>query len=159
MPTIVATGVVVENPAKKDEFLLVQEKPRKEIPGIGGQYNLPAEQKEPGEMIIPCAARAGEEETGYQITPTHFIGVYHHPNVGGNDIIIFAIAATIGGGKLHTPEELPADILSAGWASWEKIQSFFGEKKLVSSYVIEAIKLYRMRKVFPIETIREIKIP
>ena len=161
MSTIVATAIVVENPAKKDEFLLVQEKPRKEIPGIGGQYNLPAEQKEPGEMIIPCGMRAGKEETGYEVEPTHLIGVYHHPNVAGNDIIIFAIAAKIVGGKLHTREELPADILSAGWVPWEEIQSLRRQGKLVSHYVALAILRYRYRcsEVLPLEAIKEIKIP
>lgn len=155
MSTIIATAIVVENPAKKDEFLLVQEKPRKEIPGIGGQYNLPAEQKEPGELIIPCGRRAGEEETGFKIEPTHLIGIYHHPNVGGHDIIIFVLAAKIVGGKLHTPTELPADILSAGWVPWEEIQSLRWQGKLVSHYVALATLSYRRGEVLPLEAIQE----
>jgi len=155
MSTIVATAIVAENPEKKDEFLLVQEKPRKEIPGIGGQYNLSAEQKEPREMIISCGRRAGKEETGYGVEPTHLIGVYHHPGVGGNDIIIFVLEAKIVGGELHTQEELPADILSAGWVSWEEIQTLYGQGKLVSPYVVAAIARYRSRTVRPLETIVE----
>lgn len=41
-----------------------------------GKWNQPAGWPEVGEDLILAAKREVEEETGYEFTPTHFLGIY-----------------------------------------------------------------------------------
>lgn len=66
--------VVVASVVERDgRFLIVEER----INGAA-RLNQPAGHWEPGETLVEGAVREALEETGWDLRPTHFLGLYHH---------------------------------------------------------------------------------
>ncbi|HEY9545539.1 MAG TPA: NUDIX hydrolase [Solimonas sp.] len=73
MPHIVVASIV----ERDGRFLIVEER-------INGAslLNQPAGHWERGETLVEGAIREALEETGWDVRPTHVLGIYHHEPVG-----------------------------------------------------------------------------
>jgi 8-oxo-dGTP pyrophosphatase MutT (NUDIX family) len=110
----VTVAAVIE---KEGKFLLVEEET-----DDGLLFNQPAGHLEADESLVAGAARETLEETAYEFTPEHLIGIYRwrHPN---RDITYLRFAF---GGKLgihHAHRALDKGILRAVWFTPEEIRA------------------------------------
>lgn len=136
-------ATIVEQDGK---FLLVHEYSKGRL-----VYNQPAGHIETGESIVAAAIRETQEETGWSVEPSAFVGVsvYHAPN--GISYIRNTLAAKA---VSHSPEQpLDDGIEAAVWLSYEEILERVDE--LRSPIVLKVIEDFRAGKTYPLELIYE----
>jgi len=139
--------VVGSNIIEKDEkILLIQET----LEMVKGKWNLPAGKLEEHENIIACAAREGEEETGFKLQPEYLVGVYQHHKILRNNVILFVFKSKILSGELIQPNQ---EIMDIKWFSFEEIEKMNEEGKLRNPYILKAVQDYKTGKKYPLETI------
>jgi len=115
-----------------------------------GLYNLPAGTLEVNESLQECLVREIKEETGVDMVPEHFVGLYQTVLASGDNILFFVFAANI-----------PAD---ASFASDEHthIQAYtydeivaLGDAGLLRApSVLKSITDYRAGQRFPLAMIQ-----
>ncbi|MCP5144701.1 MAG: NUDIX hydrolase [Gammaproteobacteria bacterium] len=81
----VTVAAVVEQDGR---FLIVEENPQ----GIT-VFNQPAGHLEPDEALVDAVCREVWEETGWEILPTHLVGIYQYEPPEGGQYLRFAFAA------------------------------------------------------------------
>lgn len=144
MPGIHAVG---SNIIERDgEFLLVQET----LEHVKGKWNLPAGKLDEKESIIECAAREGEEETGFKLKPEYIVGIYQHQLTLKANVILFVFKSKIIGGELIKPNH---EIMGLKWLSFDEVKKMSDEGKLRNPYIWAAINDYKAGKSLPLEII------
>ena len=111
-PELTVAAIVMRD----DRFLIVEER-------IRGQrvFNQPAGPVEAGETLIQAVVRETAEETAWEFTPTHLVGVYlwQRPR-SARTTIRFAFTGTVGH---HAPgQALDAPIIAIHWLSGEQLK-------------------------------------
>ena len=144
MPHIVVATIV----EREGRFLLVEER-------IAGELvlNQPAGHWEPGETLIEGAIRETVEESGWDVEPTAFLGIYEWKPEGlAYPFVRFAFAATA---LRHHPERaLDAGIERAVWLTYDEVVR--QTARLRSPSVLTCIDDYRAGQLYPLSLIRHL---
>lgn len=135
-------AAVIEQDGK---FLLVEEQTTDGI-----RLNQPAGHLEKGETLIEAAVRETSEETAYEFTPKHLLGVYHwrHP---ARDLtyLRFAFIGEVANHKAG--QKLDDGILRAVWMSAEEIRQTQAMHR--SPQVLTCIEHYLAGQRFPLSVL------
>lgn len=139
-------AVIVED--QHGRFLLVEE-----VSGGKVVFNQPAGHIEPDEHVTAAACREALEETGWQVEPEHFMGIYtYKAPANGVTYYRFCFAARA---VRKIRDELDTGIIAAHWLSYEDIKS--RGPHLRSPLVMQCIEDYRNGRRFPLDVIVESK--
>ncbi len=137
----VTVAAVIE---KDGKFLMVEET-------IGGKpvVNQPAGHLENGESLIDAVKREVLEETAWEITPLHLLGVYRWPQPEKNRTWLrFNFT---GEAIRDTGQALDPDIDRALWLTESEIITLRDADKLRSPQVWQAMLDYRAGKQYPLD--------
>ena len=137
----VTVAAIIESGGR---FLLVEER-------VDGRIvlNQPAGHLDPGESLPAAATRETFEETGYEFTPSHLVGIYHWQNESGTTFVRFAFS-----GK-HTapagPVRLDVGIIGAHWLT--RPQMLARESDLRSPMVLRGVDDYLAGVRYPLDVV------
>ena len=127
----VTVAAVVERDGR---FLLVEEHTER-----GLLFNQPAGHLEEGESIVAAVARETLEETAWEFSPEHLIGVYRwRPSGGEVTYLRFALSGHLG--THHTDRALDSGIVRAVWLSPDEIRA--GRERHRSPLVVRCMEDY-----------------
>ena len=142
MPHVVVACVV----ERDGRFLLVEER-------IAGELvlNQPAGHWEPGETLVEAAVRETLEESGWDVQPTHLLGVYEwQPETLPYPFVRFAYVATA---LRHHPDRvLDTGIERAVWMTPDEIDA--SAARLRSPSVRACVADYLAGKRYPLTLIQ-----
>lgn len=110
----VTVAAVVERDSR---FLLVEEQTER-----GLLFNQPAGHLETGESIVAAAVRETLEETAWEFTPEHLIGVYRW-SLPDSKVTYLRFAFTGRLGKHFSGRTLDTGIVRALWLSPEEVRA------------------------------------
>ena len=135
-------AVVVED--AQGRFLMVEERSSGRV-----VFNQPAGHVEEDEAILDAVRREALEETGWEIEPEHFLGLYTY-KAPANGVTYYRFCFI---GKAHqkVTDELDRGIIAAHWLSLEDIRQL-GDK-LRSPLVVKSIEDYRNGRCYPLDVI------
>lgn len=137
-------AVVVED--AHGRFLMVEEHSSGRI-----VFNQPAGHVEEDEAILDAVRREALEETGWEIEPEHFLGLYTY-KAPANGVTYYRFCF-IGKARRRLTDELDTGIIAAHWLSLEDIRQL-GDK-LRSPLVIKSIEDYRNGRCYPLDVIAD----
>lgn len=137
-------AVIVED--DQGRFLLVEEISHGQV-----VFNQPAGHVEEGERIIDAALRETLEETGWEVEPQHFLGIYTY-KAPANGVTYYRFCFSARALKRVT-RELDDGIIAAHWLTPEEIRQH--AEKLRSPLVMRCIEDYRNGRRFPLGVIVE----
>jgi 8-oxo-dGTP pyrophosphatase MutT (NUDIX family) len=135
-------AAIVEQQGK---FLLVEEET-----ADGIRLNQPAGHVENGETLVDAVIRETNEETAYDFTPEHLLGVYHwrHPQKD----ITYLRFAFIGRAGDHKPgQKLDTGVLRTLWMSPDEIRASRNIHR--SPQVLTCVEHYLAGQRFPLSVI------
>jgi ADP-ribose pyrophosphatase len=130
---------------QQGKFLLVEEET-----ADGIRLNQPAGHVENGETLVDAVIRETNEETAYDFTPEHLLGVYHwrHPQKD----ITYLRFAFIGRAGDHKPgQKLDTGVLRALWMSPDEIRASCNIHR--SPQVLTCVEHYLAGQRFPLSVI------
>lgn len=133
---------------KDGKFLVVEE-----LSHGNTVFNQPAGHIEKDETIQAAALRETQEETGWKIKLTGFIGIYTY-TAPQNGVCYYRFCFA-GEAVEHVSETLDADIIAAHWLTLDEIRNL--GSKLRSPLVIKCFEDYYEKQHLPLETIFEYK--
>jgi 8-oxo-dGTP pyrophosphatase MutT (NUDIX family) len=135
-------AVVVED--ETGRFLLVEEVSNGKV-----VFNQPAGHIEEDEAILDAVCRETLEETGWQVEPQYFLGVYvYKAPANGVTYHRFCYAARA---LQRVSQELDTGIIGPHWLTLEEIRQL--GSKLRSPMVLQCIEDYRNGRQFPLEVV------
>jgi 8-oxo-dGTP pyrophosphatase MutT (NUDIX family) len=141
-------AVVVEDDLGR--FLMVEEHSNGQI-----VFNQPAGHVEAGERIIDAALREALEETGWEVRPDYFLGLYTYTApANGVTYYRFCFVATA---LARASDRLDDDIIAAHWLTVAELKG--REHQLRSPLVLQCIEDYRNGRRFPLDIIVEAQTP
>jgi 8-oxo-dGTP pyrophosphatase MutT (NUDIX family) len=136
----VTVAAIVE---REGRFLLVEEQTER-----GLLLNQPAGHLEPGESIVAAAMRETLEETAWEFTPEHLIGVYRwRASHSAVSYLRFAFSGRLG--AHHAGRTLDTGIVRALWLSPEQIRA--GRDHHRSVLVVRCMEDYLAGKRAPLD--------
>lgn len=135
------TGCLVE---KDGKFLIVQESK----PGRTGLYNLPSGHIDDLETVAEATIREVEEESGYKVELTGFIGVYQsiYPDANLNVSGPVFLAKVVGGDARPTSKHPEVK-----WLTPEEMLELHAAGKFWTKYPAIAVQDYLRRGRYPLE--------
>lgn len=136
-------GTLVE---QDGTFLIVQESK----PGREGLYNLPGGHVEISETLAEAAVREVEEESGYQVELTGFLGIYQTVFIG--EQLNFSgpgFLARVTGGRARVSAEHP----EVRWVTAEEFLALYDAGKFWTKYPKQLMQDYLRRGAYPMDTI------
>jgi 8-oxo-dGTP pyrophosphatase MutT (NUDIX family) len=139
-------AVIVEDQAGR--FLMVEE-----FSGGRVVFNQPAGHVEEDEAILDAVRREALEETGWDIEPMHFLGIYTY-KAPANGVTYYRFCY-VARGLRRVTDQLDDGIIAAHWLSLEEIRGL-GEK-LRSPLVLRCIEDYRNGRQYPLEVVVDSK--
>jgi 8-oxo-dGTP pyrophosphatase MutT (NUDIX family) len=140
-PNTTVAAIVEQN----GKFLLVEEETTEGI-----RLNQPAGHLEEGETLLQATIRETNEETAYDFTPEHLLGIYHWRHPGKN--ITYMRFAFTGTATNHKPEQLlDAGIIRAVWMSADEIRASASLHR--SPQVLRCVEDYLAGQRFPLSVI------
>jgi 8-oxo-dGTP pyrophosphatase MutT (NUDIX family) len=128
------------------KYLVIQESK----PGREGLYNLPGGHLDDVETIAEAAVREVEEESGYQVALTGFIGLYQtvlpdkRLNVAGPVFL-----AKVTGGAATASAEHP----EVRWVTADELLMLAEQGKFWTSYPPDMIRDYLRRGAYPLDAV------
>lgn len=135
-------AVIVED--DDGRFLLVEE-----VSSGLVVFNQPAGHIEEDEAILDAVRRETLEETGWQVEPTHFLGLYtYKAPANGETYYRFCYSART---VKKVSERLDDGIIAAHWLTVDEVGRL-GEK-LRSPLVLKCIEDYRNGRRFPLDVV------
>ncbi|MBE02659.1 NUDIX hydrolase [Marinobacter lutaoensis] len=135
-------AVIVEDEAGR--FLMVEE-----VSGGRVVFNQPAGHVEENEAILDAVRRETLEETGWQVEPCHFLGVYtYKAPANGVTYYRFCYAAKA---LRRVSSTLDDGIVAAHWMALDDIRSL-GDR-LRSPMVLRCIEDYRNGRRYPLDVV------
>lgn len=137
-------NVTVAAIAERDgRFLLVEERTRE-----GLMLNQPAGHLEPHESLVEGCIREALEETAYEFSPEHLVGVYRWRKLGGRTTYLrFAFGGRTG--LHHADRPLDRGIVRTVWLTEEEIRSSRDRHR--SPLVMRCVEDYLRGSRFPLE--------
>ncbi|MGD8475763.1 MAG: NUDIX hydrolase [Burkholderiales bacterium] len=128
-------------------FLLVEEETSE-----GVMFNQPAGHLEPGESIVAGVQRETLEETAYEFTPEHLVGIYRWSKPGDElTYLRFAFSGKLG--THHRERTLDTGIIRAVWLTREEIRASTSRHR--SPLVVRCMEDYLAGKRFAIDALIE----
>lgn len=116
-------------------------------------YNQPAGHWDEGETLLAGALRETREETAWNVTITHWLGLYTY-TAPSNGITYLRVAFVAEACTfLNTP--LDDGILEAVWLDYEAIFAKAAAGELRSPLVLKVIDDYRAGRRLPLDTLYE----
>lgn len=141
-------AVVVED--DQGRFLMVEESSHGQI-----VFNQPAGHVEEDERILDAALREALEETGYEVRPDYFLGLYTFTApANGVTYYRFCFAATA---LTRITDNLDDGIIAAHWLTVDQLKE--RQDQLRSPLVLKCIEDYRNGRRFPLDVIVEAQTP
>jgi len=125
-------------------FLLVEERSAGRI-----VFNQPAGHIEEDESPLDALRRETLEETGWQVEPQHFLGVYTY-KAPANGVTYFRFCYAARAVRRVT-DQLDTGIIAAHWLPLEEIWKL-GDR-LRSPLVLECIEDYRNGRRYPLDVV------
>ena len=138
----ITVACVIERDSR---FLLVREKSAGQI-----VYNQPAGHLEPGEPLIAAAIRETEEETGWRVEITQFLGIYHYMLPYNTTCYVRHCFVADPITEIEDAV-LDPDILETCWLSLDEIKA--REYELRSPLVIKVVEDFVAGKTHSLEVI------
>ncbi|MBO6850231.1 MAG: NUDIX hydrolase [Marinobacter sp.] len=135
-------AVIVED--DDGRFLLVEE-----VSSGLVVFNQPAGHIEEDEAILDAVRRETLEETGWQVEPTHFLGLYTY-KAPANGVTYYRFCYSARAVK-KVSERLDDGIIAAHWLTVDEVGRL-GEK-LRSPLVLKCIEDYRNGRRFPLDVV------
>jgi ADP-ribose pyrophosphatase YjhB (NUDIX family) len=136
----VTVAAIVE---REGRFLLVEEET-----DAGLMLNQPAGHLEANESLIEGAARETLEETAYEFTPEHLVGVYRWHHADRNVTYLrFAFAGRLG--THHAERALDTGIVRALWLTAEEVRASRDRHR--SPLVVRCIEDYQRGARAPLD--------
>lgn len=135
-------AVIVED--DDGRFLLVEE-----VSSGLVVFNQPAGHIEEDEAILDAVRRETLEETGWQVEPTHFLGLYTY-KAPANGVTYYRFCYSARAVK-KVSERLDDGIIAAHWLTIDEV-GLLGEK-LRSPLVLKCIEDYRNGRRFPLDVV------
>lgn len=135
-------AVIVED--DDGRFLLVEE-----ISSGLVVFNQPAGHIEEDEAILDAVRRETLEETGWQVEPTHFLGLYTY-KAPANGVTYYRFCFSARAVK-KVSERLDDGIIAAHWLTLDEVGRL--GKKLRSPLVRKCIEDYRNGRRFPLDVV------
>ena len=130
----------------QDHFLMVEEYPSNSTSTV---INQPAGHVEANETLIEAIIRETLEETGYDLTPSHIVGIYQLTTEQGKTYFRICFCGSV---KKHIPPtEIDNDIVAVHWMSSDAILS---SSKQRSSLVSQCLQDYLDGKRYPLDILR-----
>lgn len=112
-------------------------------------YNQPAGHLEAGETLMEAAVRETFEETAWQVSLTHLLGVYQYTSPVNN--ISYVRVCFIAEALHQDPgAELDVEIIEAVWLSAAQLR----DRQWRSPMVMQAIADYESGRRYPLEMIQ-----
>jgi len=139
-------AVIVEDQAGR--FLMVEEFSSGRV-----VFNQPAGHIEEDEAILDAVRREAREETGWDIEPMHFLGIYTY-KAPANGVTYYRFCY-VARGLRRVTDQLDDGIIAAHWLSLEEIRGL-GEK-LRSPLVLQCIEDYRNGRQYPLDVVVDSK--
>ncbi len=129
-----------------DRFLLVRESKD----AARGLYNLPAGGWEPGETIVEGCIREAKEETGLDVEPQYFVGLYERKLTRENGTGLNCVAySKVVSGELTVSDEHP----EVKFFSYDEIVDLDRKGLLRGPTILAAIQDYQAGRRLPLDTI------
>lgn len=128
-------------------FLMVEEKTRQ-----GLRFNQPAGHVEPGEGLIEACIRETQEETQWQVKPTHLLGCYTLKSPSG---ILYYRFAFLAEQVCQQNTPLDTDIVAVHWLSALDIEKLWQQDRLRSPIVRDLIQDYTAGERHSLQLIHE----
>ena len=140
-PNTTVAAIVQQN----GKFLLVEEQTDR-----GNRYNQPAGHLEDGESLIQAVIRETMEESAYEFTPEHLLGIYHWKHTHNDTTYLrFAFIGKIG---VHYPLlELDDGIVQAVWMDIDEMRD--KANLMRSPQVLTCAEDYLAGKRYPLSVI------
>lgn len=137
-------NVTVAAIAERDgRFLLVEERTRE-----GLMLNQPAGHLEPEESLVEGCIREALEETAYEFSPEHLVGVYRwRKHDGRTTYLRFAFGGRAG--RHDAQRQLDRGIVRTVWLTAEEIRASRSRHR--SPLVLRCIEDYLRGNRFPLE--------
>lgn len=126
-------------------FLMVEEQADGSV-----VFNQPAGHLEAGESLLEAARRETLEETGWEVEPVRFLGLYHYTSTANQTCYIRScfIANPV---RHHGDRQLDREIIKAHWLTFEQIEQL--ENQLRSPVVLRVLEDYRQGIGYPLSLI------
>jgi len=137
-------AVIVED--NYGRFLMVEEVSSGQV-----VFNQPAGHVEEGEAILDAVRRETLEETGWQVEPRFFLGVYTY-KAPANGVTYYRFCYSAEAVR-HRSSELDDGIIAAHWLELDEIRQL-GDR-LRSPLVLQCIEDYRNGRQYPLDVIVE----
>ncbi|MBN2051933.1 NUDIX hydrolase [Candidatus Woesearchaeota archaeon] len=142
---IICTNIIEH----KGRILLVKEAGGYKV----GTYSLPGGKLNPHESIVQAAIREAKEETGLNIKPEKFVGIYQLPtSKKGDNLTVFVFKSRIMSGKLRTCEEHP----EVRFFSYNEIKELARKKLLRTPSIMIALKDVKKGKFLELSALRRL---
>ncbi|MCG7199372.1 NUDIX hydrolase [Marinobacter pelagius] len=135
-------AVIVED--DRGRFLMVEEISSGRI-----VFNQPAGHVEEGEPILDAVRRETLEETGWQVEPRHFLGVYTY-KAPANGVTYYRFCYYAEAVQRRSTE-LDDGIIAAHWLDLDEIRQL--GSKLRSPLVLRCIEDYRNGRRYPLDVV------
>lgn len=127
-------------------FLMVEERPYDNVTNV---INQPSGHVEANETLIEAVVRETLEETGYDLEPSHVIGIYQFTTEKGKTYFRICFC---GSAKKHVhPVEIDSDILAVHWMSADDI---FAHANQRSPLVSQCLHDYLDGKRYPLDILQ-----
>lgn len=140
-PHITVACIVEDN----QRFLMVEELSQGRL-----VFNQPAGHLDPGESLVEAAIRETLEETGWQVEPTHVLGISRY--TAQHSGVVYYRTCFIAKAIKHYPDApLDTGIKRAVWMSYADLQA--QHDKLRSPLVLKNIEKYQAGTRYPLSLI------
>lgn len=144
----VTVAAIIERDGK---FLLVEEEVDDGHGGIELRYNQPAGHLDEGESLIAACARETLEESAWQFTPRHLVGVYQWRRPA-RDITYLRFAYCGDLGEYDAQRTLDQGIVQALWLTPAEAEA--RRERHRSPLVMQCIADYLAGQRFPLDLVR-----
>jgi 8-oxo-dGTP pyrophosphatase MutT (NUDIX family) len=149
-PHVTVATLVERKNSGQSEFLMVHETDKHSLKDV---INQPAGHVDANETLIDAAIRETLEETAWQVSIDHLIGIYVLDAANGVTYYRFCFAATA---IEFTDQALDPDITKATWMSLEQIKQAQSQHR--SPLIQQCLDDYLAGQKIPLSAIKEFKV-
>ena len=150
-----ASGVIIgcyNLVQREGSYLLVREGK----PSARGRFSLPGGKPEVGETLIEAAVREAKEESGFDVTVDHIVGLYHCPQTDeGFGIVNVVFASSVTGGEIVTSDAHP----EVRYFTRAEVADLSARRLLRGSHIELAMDAHAVGQRLPLDVVRVVREP